>query len=288
MVVLSTVLASLLLIPQGNATEQLNQAFIKTPAQFQDAWNIGESDARKSKRPDLLSRMNSLRRDIGSIRTSGLGKHKTVSWVWCLAPEFYSYSEAYQAVAQYKSPQEMAPTRAIALPTSPIHFQDLGFYGFITLMPSFAGGHGRINRYANPNDLSDVRVVLKVGDRILQPIKQPGNMLQTKETALNSFAIPRYTYSTTTSSASGSAYGSGGYAYGSATGTSSTVSSYVEHNEQAYNWYQGQFSVDFKLLDSAGKPLITASDTEIELIVIYGNNERHAKFMLKDLERPLE
>jgi hypothetical protein len=113
-------------------------------------------------------------------------------------------------------------------------------------------------------------------------------MLQRKESSLNQFSIPQYQYSTTNSYASGSAYGSGGYVYGSASGTSTTVSSYVEHFEQGYSWYQGEFRVEFRLRDEDGVPLITPKDKEFELLVIYGDNERKAKFKLSDLEKAIK
>ncbi len=263
--------------PQG----ELHAAFIKKPGQLARAWKVGEEDAKKKANPE--TRLNRFRRGIGSIRTSVVAS-ETVSWVWFLPPEFYPYYEAYKGTKQYKGESEMAPIREKALPTKPVVIEGIHFYGFITLMPSFGAGYGRIDRHANPNDLADVRVVLKVGERILQPAAQPGNMLQRKESALNQFAIPQYQYSTTNSYASGSAYGSGGYVYGSASGRSTTVSSYVEHYEEGYKWYQGEFLVEFRLRDSDGKPLITPKDKEFELIVIYGNTERKAKFKLSELE----
>jgi hypothetical protein len=282
---LSTLLTSHILIQGLVGQPELHPAFIKKPDQLAAAWKIGEEDARKKANPD--SRLNKFRRGIGSIRTSVVAS-ETVSWVWLIAPEFYPYFQAYQGVKQYKGESEMAPLKEKALPTKPVVIEGIFFYGYITLMPSFGAGYGKIDRYADPNDLSDVRVVIKIGDRILQPVGQPGSMLQRKESSLNQFSIPQYQYSTTNSYASGSAYGSGGYVYGSASGTSTTVSSYVEHFEQGYSWYQGEFRVEFRLRDEDGVPLITPKDKEFELLVIYGDNERKAKFKLSDLEKAIK
>jgi hypothetical protein len=281
----TTLLVALSAFPYAPTQDEIHPAFLKTPEQFAAAWKIGEEDAKRRANPD--SRLNKFRRGIGSIRTSVVDS-ETVSWVYFIAPEFHPYIQAFQGVKQYKSEAEMAPIKVRALPTETVVFESMHFYGYITLMPSFGAGYGRIDRYADPNDLSDVRVVIKIGDRVLQPVKHPGNMLQRKRSSLNLFSIPRYQYSTTSSYASGSAYGSGGYVYGSASGTSTTVSSYVEHSEEGYSWYQGEFFVEFNLLDSDGIPLIASRDKEFELIVIYGNNERKAKYKLSELENAIK
>ena len=265
---------------------RLNPAFIKTPEQFTKVWAKGEKDSKK--KSNLNNTLNRMRRTIGTYRRSVLGDSEGTSFVYYIPPEILPYVDAFNSAHEYAPAEKVDELKAKAIPTSAQRFDTVYFYTTITLMPQFAGGYGRISRYANPDDLKDVKVVLRVGkNKILQPIGgHPGNLLQSSGSATSAYELPQYTYSKTNSSASGSAYGSGGYAYGTATGTSTTVTTYHEYHEEGYDWYHGEFFVGFKIIDKDGKPLITDKDKDMTLLVIYGNSERQAKYKLSDLMNP--
>jgi hypothetical protein len=219
--------------------------------------------------------LNRFRRGIGNIRVDRWGTQETVSWLWYIPPEAVAYFYGFQSKKQFWSDQEIQLKRSEVIPKETTTFGHLVVFGIITLMPSFGGAYGTIDRHANPADLADVRIVLKVGERIIQPLEQPGNLLQSEGTELNTVAIPRYEYSTATASV----YGSGGYANATVTSTRSYYTYYAE----GYKWYQGFFVAIFPLFDANGLPHITPSDKEIQFIVIYGANQRKATYKLGDL-----
>jgi hypothetical protein len=263
----------------------INPAFVKTPTQLTKVWDLGIKESKKQS--NLESRLKKTRKTIGTYRTSVLGASEGSSFVYYVPPELIVYFESYNAAREYAPADKVAELKRELIPERNQTIGTIYFYTSITLMPMFAGGYGRVSRHADPNDLKDVKVVLKVGDRILQPEGgHPGNLLQSSGSATNSFVIPRYQYSTTTSSASGSAYGSGGYAYGTAYGKSTTVTTYHEYREEGWSWYHGDFFVGFKIVGEDGKPLINEKDKEMTLLVIYGESEREAKYKLADLVEP--
>lgn len=277
----------------------IHPAFVKLPVHFTEAWNAGEQDAARKR--DMNSFLNKFRRGIGNISTA-FGS-QTVSFAWYIPPEYTAYYYGYEGKRLYKSEQEVNTSRQQSIPRTHLILDTVRFNGVITLWPSF-GFYGLITRYPDPNDLRDVRVVLKVGEKILQPVRQPGNLLQRQGQGVFNAFIPHF--QTNTSSTSGyysgnqMTYFSGVYRGSSFSGTSNSTSSgyfyssttntsyYVERIEQGFTWYQGFFSVEFKIFDDQGNPLITEKDKEMTLVVMYGGNERHAKFKLSDLINPLD
>lgn len=263
-----------LLITLSSAHADLHPAFVKEKSVLEAAWLRGVQDAPRKRTAD--DALNKFRKGIGKIRTAPLVE-ETVSWLYYFPPEVAAYYYGFTATKQYWSEEERAEVRKAVVPETGIYLQNLVFYGRIVLMPSFGGAYGSIDRHADPGDLAGVRIVLKVGDKIVQPIEQPGDLLQAEGTASNVVSVPRYDYET----ARVSAYGTGGYA----TANVSTVRHYTTYHEQRYNWYVGEFTAVFPLFDAEGNPHITAADKEIEVIVIYGPNERRAKYSLKDLTK---
>lgn len=280
----------------------IHPAFVKLPIHFSEAWKKGEQDAAQKR--DMLSFINKYRRGIGDISVGF--SSETVSFAWYTPPEWLAYYNGYEARRLYKSEEELKPLKQLSLPNTPLVFDTLHFFGVITLLPSFGWMYGEVTRIADPNDLSDVRVVLKVGDRIIQPVKQPGNLLQHQGQENYNIYVPRVQFNTSTttgyyigsnsysfsgsyydSSSWGRLWGSGSeFNSGTFSSTTTNTSYYVERVEQGYTWYQGFFFAEFKIVDEKGRPLITEKDKEMTLIVIYGKNERHAKFNLSDLMNP--
>ena len=268
----------------------IHPAFVKLPVHFTEAWKQGEKDVPKD--GDAFSFLNKYRRGIGDISVGFTSE--TVSFAWYLLPEWLAYYHGYEARRLYKSDEEIKDAKQISIPETPQIIDTISFVGVITLMPSF-DLYGNVTRTANPKDLSDVRVVLKVGDRIIQPIKQPDNLLQHQGREVYSIYVPRVQVNTSTTSgyysglSSWSSFWGAGSSSNFATfsGTTTETSYYIERVEKGYTWYSGVFRVEFKIIDANGKPLITENDKEMTLIVIYGKNERHAKFKLQDLVNPL-
>jgi len=264
--------------------DDLHPAFKKTPDVLQKAWDKGEADAPKLRDP--LGQMNKFRRGIGKIRTAPL-REETVSWVWLMPAETLNYFCGFDARKKYRAEDETAKLKEQLIPKTDVYQTSIELFGTISLYPSWGGRYGSISRYANPRDLKDVRIVLQVGDRIYQPVEQPGDLLAEHGTGASTFAMPHYDYSTARTTVNGSAYGSGGYAYGSATANTTIVRQYETLHEQGYDWYRGTFSAIFKLFDKDGNPILKKTDKEFTVIVVYGTNERKATFKLEDLEHPL-
>jgi len=264
----------------------IHYAFVKLPAHFSEAWRKGEEDAKKKRKPEEI--INRFRRGIGDIRT-GIFSTETVSFAWYFPPETSVYYYSYEAKRLYKSEDEIRLLRDAFLNNDLYIVDTIYFAGVITLMPSF-GLYGAVVRQADPDDLKNVRVVLKVGDRIYQPRKQPENILQYQGQESYSILIPQVQSTNTYRSGTFSFMdysGYGSFGFGSYGQTETATSFYVERVEGGYKWYQGYFQVAFDLFDKSGNPIITADDKEITLIVIYGNNERQAKYKLDDLFNPL-
>lgn len=266
---------------QSPPASDLHPAFVTTTEQLLKVWETGYKEA--SKKRDFMEALNKTRRGIGKIRTAPL-REETVSWLWCWDSKQLAYLQGFDAKKKYLSEEEVQKQKDLLQSPFITNPKTLDLYGILSIYPSFGRAYGAISRYANPNDLNDVRVVLQVGDRIYQPRAQPGRLEADSGRASNTVAIPQYDTSYTQSSASGSAYGSGGVVYGSATGTSTTVRTYTRYFNEGYDWYQGQFSVSFDLFDKDGTPRIRKTDKEFTVIVVYGANERKATYKLSDLE----
>lgn len=258
----------------------IHRAFVKSPSDFENAWKAGEEDAAKNRKWE--TRVDRFRRGIGQRQITVLAS-ETVSWCWLIPIEYIPYYNGWHARKQYWTDFEITEAKATLFPTRQIVVDELLVFGIINLLPSIGSMSGQISRHPDPRNLEDVRVIIKVGDRILRPREQPGNLLTGEKTAVNTFSIPRYTYSRTDVSGVSTSGGRTSTMSGTA-----TTSGYVnEYYEEGYKWYQGNFSVSFDLVNEKGEPLITADDDSFEVVVVYGNNERTAKYNLRDLEKPL-
>jgi hypothetical protein len=237
-------------------------------------WDLGFKEAAKKRDADFI--FGRLRRGIGSIQTSPLGGRETVSFLWLWHITDLAYLEGFEAKKKYLPEDQIADRKkVITHPDVTTNPDGLVVTGLITLMPSFGGARGRINRHADPSDFDDVRVVMKVGERVYQPVKQPGTLPQQARAGSNEISIPR----STTTVGTATATGPGGWA--TATGTATTY--YRENRRQGYSWYQGHFQAIFPLYDQDGKPTVRKDDKELTIIVIYGPNERKATYKLDEL-----
>jgi hypothetical protein len=248
---------------------------------FSKAWELGLADAEK-RRP-IDDRANRFRRGIGKIRTAPL-EEETVSWLYCVLPEWDAYVAGHTTRSKYLSAEESARLKDLAMPRQDYQMNKLAFFGWVSIWPSFGGAYGKIDRYADPRDLSDVRVVMKVGENIYQPDAHPGDIQKSSGSSLSSLAIPTYDTTTSRTTASGTAVGPGGAATVSGSSKTTTTTAYIVHRNEEYNWYQGAFAVDFALFNADGTPRILPHHKDIEIIVLYGPNERKAKFSLADLK----
>lgn len=109
-----------------------------------------------------------------------------------------------------------------------------------------------------------MRVVLQIGDKIYQPVEQPGDIIQRSGTANTEVRQVDTAY---------------GY------GRTNSQVNYVTYHNQGYDWYSGSFSASFSLFDDFGVPRITADAKEMTFIVVYGTNERKVTYKLADLAK---
>ncbi len=237
-------------------------------------WARGFSDADHHRHD--MPFLKNFQRGIGTIRTAPL-RHETVSWLLMSCPETVAYYSGFMCRKDYWGEQEKQSRLATLRRAVAGGRRSLSFYGTLNILPSFGGTHGRVDRSATPRDLKDVRVVLKVGDRIYQPFRQPGDLAYRSEVGTNTFAVPQSSQevtSTTVQAANGSEI---------ASGNSLTTNYYTVFATENFMKFTGQFSVAFDLFDTDGKPRITPTDREVEVIVVYGPSERHVKYDLDEL-----
>lgn len=274
-----------LLCAVAHEDEPVHPAFLVSKASVESVWKKGYEDGQKKR--DVRKALSLTQRQIDSFHTGPLYK-VGCAWSYLLHPRAQIYVSAHTAGKQYWSPADVDKAKADFDGYSDKEPRYIGFFVELNEMPQFAGAYATLSRRADPSNLSDVRAVLKVGDRIIQPKEQPGDLTVSKSDNINFFSIPTTTYVRGTTTATASAYGSGGYA--SATGYSSSsyaVTSYST-GSQKYSQYRGQFTVLFPLRDENGKPLIKPTDKEVELIVIKKSRELKATYKLADWSSALE
>ncbi len=147
----------------------------------------------------------------------------------------------------------------------------LFFYGEIHELPGFGGPYGRMDKPADIRDLMDVRVVLKVGEKIYQPLQHPGDLTISKGEGVNYFSFPVTTF---------------GKAETYVWGKGNVVTNYQEltfqREQENYIYYSGTFAVAFELYDKKGKPIITKKDKEFTVIVIQRSHEAKATYNLEE------
>lgn len=265
--------------------DPINSALLTAKAAVDVVWSKGYEDGQKKR--DIKKALGIAERAIDSYHVSTVSKDKC-SWAYLLHPRVIIYAEAHRAGSQYWSQDQIEKAKAEMGQFGDAEPKLLSFLVVLNEMPAFDGPYGRLTRFADPSNLTDVHCVLKVGGRIVQPISQPGDLSISKSDNLSIFTVPTTTYVRGSSTGSASAYGNGGYA--SATGTSYTSYAVTTYNEgaQPYSTYRGQFVALFPLRDQDGKATIRPEDKELELVVVKKSAELTAKYRLSDWLRALE
>lgn len=268
------------------AEEPLHAAFQITQASIDKIWEKGAKDGAAKR--DLSREINlKAQRQIDSYHVS-IARKEGCSWAWLLHPRTLIYAMAHKATAQYWSDSEKQKAKADMDQFSTNEMQVLGFYVLLNEMPSFNAAYGRLSRLANPDYLKDIRCVLKVGDRVIQPLEQPGDLTLAKSDQVGFFSYPVNTYVRGTSSSTASISGAGGYANISERSKSSYVVTSTAFGQESYSTYTGSCIVLFPLRDAEGKPNIGPKDKEITLLVIKSSAELTANYKLDDWMKAFE
>ena len=259
----------------NQAASELHPAVNPSAKDLEKLWQKGFDDAKSKKEP--WGFVNRLRKGIGSIRTGPLSSD-VVSFLWMITPEVIAYTEGFKARKGYWSDQEVRASREM-IAEIPNAKPVLTFFGQLSIQPSFGGLGARVDRVARPKDLEGVRIVVKVGDKIIQPRSQPGDLQPASGIGVNSY--DRTKLETTTTESRGTISGAGD-TY-SVSGRSTSNNYYTVRESESYRYYVGHFLAEFDLVSDQGQPLVPTSEKELEVIVVYGANERKAKFRLSDL-----
>lgn len=263
----------------------VSPALLISRASFEAIWAQAIEDGRK--RRDPRKGFSKAERVIDRYRVSITAK-EPCSWATFVHPRLLIRWTAYQAGSQYWADEQIAQAKQDMMQLVDVDPKAVVFFVELREMPSFAGGYGRLNRYANPSNLTDVRCVLKVGDRIIQPATQPGDLTLSRSDNLNIFSTPQNTYVSGRSSAYATVYGPGGTATGTAQSNSSYVIQSWSTGEENYSTYRGQFVASFPLRDEKGQANIGPNDKEIKLLIIKKSAELTATYKLGDWLKALE
>jgi len=256
-----------------NPDKTLNPAFLKSAEQIKSAWEAGEKAAPRDRNPQ--SAWGKSAKGIGKIRTGVIGE-ATVSWAYFLSPELLAYTNGFFARKKYWDDKERSRALDSLLSVAATVPKRMAIRITLSLQPSFGKG-GKITRRANPDDLRDVRCVVQVGDKIIQPQEKPGDLTAATSELKNDFESPESANTRT------SVYVNGAY-----TGSVSTSSTYIVQRTENYEVYNAAFTSYFPLFDVDGTPRITDKDKEFTVIVVYGSNERKATFPLTLVANPLK
>jgi len=265
-----------ILSPEEN---EINQCFSLTTDSIESVWARGFEDGTKRKNIDKT--LSFMKRQIDSFHISMVEK-QGCSWAYFLHPKALIYTRAFTAGSQYWPQEEIDREKKSLLQFAESELKFIAFYVELSEMPSFAAPYGELSRYADSSNLKDIRCVLKVGDRILQPKEQPGDLTVSTNSNVSIYSIPTTTYVDTKSQFSGSAYGSAGYVNASGYGATSYRVTSTTFGEEPYSTYHGQFIVLFPLRDASNNPTIKPSDKQVELIVIKKSSQLTAKYALGD------
>jgi len=104
---------------------------------------------------------------------------------------------------------------------------------------------------------------MKIGDKIYQPRAQPGTLTPDSGSGSSLTVIP------------GTVYDSNGNA----------AFTYQQYASEGFSYYIATFVGLFDLYETDGTPRITSQTKDFSFRVIYGANDREAKFTLAELEK---
>lgn len=247
--------------------EDLHPALRITQPELEQLWDRGYKDAEK--KPDPKGYLKPIHRELESIRGRG-----AVSWAWLMNPEMLTYMDGFYARKQYLPEDEKASNRTKSIESGPGQ-RTLRFSGLLSAYPAFGRG-GTVSRMAKTSDLENVRVVLKIGERIYQPTRQPGKLQAQLGRATNIVEVTDF--STAYIPGEKNRYGK------QEKGTTATVTT-TSNLSEGYAFYEAQFQAEFDLFERDGTPRIGTKEKEFTLIVIYGEKEKRAIYKLADLAK---
>ena len=266
--------------------DALHPAFTLSKESVEAVWSKGWQEGQK--KHDLKSAIGKFQRQIDSYHTSPSRK-EACAWALLLHPRLQIFAKANQAALQYWPDPDVKKAKEEMSVFAGSEQQYLGFYITINEMPSFAGRYSTISRQADPENLKDVRCVLKVGDRILQPERQPGDLTASKSDQVSYYTVPSTVYVEGKTKSSGTVNGPGNFwltANGSST-SSYTITSF-NTGSQPYSTYHSDFIVLFSTRDKDGKALITPQDKDLEIKVVKKSGEIKTVFRLDEWAKAFE
>lgn len=268
------------------ADEPVHPAFTLSTSAFESVWTKGWQEGQKKR--NTKSAIAKFERQIDSYHVSPARK-SPCSWALLLHPKLQIFAKANQAALQYWPEAEVQKAKDEMKVFADSEQQYLGFYITINEMPSFAGAYSTMSRKADPDNLKDVRCVLKVGDKIIQPLKQPGDLTASRSDQISYYSIPSTVYVNGKTNSSATANGSNG-SWATATGSSTSSYSVTSYNtgSQPYSSYHSEFIVLFPLRDKDGKPLVTPQDKDLEIKVIKKSGENKTTFRLDEWAKAFE
>lgn len=231
----------------------------------------GLANAQSSR--DNSQVMQRFRKGIGGVTKNAFGTKDTVSFLWAYTYDAYAFNWGFQSRKKYFAKDKITNIRENIRYGAPKadHFL---VAGHLTLLPSRRGFYGQLSRMANPKDLEDVRVVMKVGDEIYEPDHQPGYALTQSGSGTNEFSTPQHQQTQSNATVN--------TPNGTASVNVTSTTTYTITHAQNFQWYAGDFTMQFSYFNKDNTPRIHPSDKEVTFIVIYGANERKAVYRLED------
>lgn len=263
----------------------LHPSFVVSQSSFDHIWTRAVEDGKKRRDPN--KGFNLARKVIDTYHTGPIGKDDC-AWAYLIHPKLLIRFTGYQASSQYWPQQEVDQAKQALTQLVGKQPSYIEFLVDISEMPSFQGAYGTLSRHANPDNLKDIRCVLKVGDRILQPTSQPGDITVSRRDSINFFLYPQTTFVRGSTSSTTTFVGSGGFGAASTSAATSYQVTTYGAGEEAFSVYSGQFIVRFPLIDSDGVPTVKDSDKEMQLLVVKRSAELKASYKLADWISALE
>lgn len=261
-------------------------SFLKiSDSSFDQIWDKGLFDGVKRK-TDPNTQKLSLR--IIDRYWISLAEKAPCSWARFLHPRLLIRQISWDAGSQYWTDDEANQAKGNLRSRAKEEPKYLAFSIILNEMPSFYAAYGALSRHADPKNLTDVRCVLKVGDKVIQPSSQPGDLTVTRTDSVNEFTRPSMAYITGELRGNSTRTGNEGYLY---TRSNTKVSYIVESmtsGSERYSTYKGEFIVLFPLRNDKGDLNILESDKEIKLLVIKKSAELSATYKLSDWVRAFE
>lgn len=249
--------------------QNLNPALLPTPGSIEKCWALGEDAAAKKK--TLQEIPVPFTKNFGN--TKNAPRHvRYASEVSVETPEWVAFVLGWNMRRQYLPEADIAKEKEGVLKLASEERKSLSFSGMLTAWPQ-TDRRGNISLRAEPDDLANVRIVLKVGEKIYQPVSQPGTLAYKADTGVNRTRESHSSGSVVTATGPGGTY------------TGSATNYYTIGREERYEYYRGHFAVDFDLFNADGTARIGPGDKAFSLILVYGRSEDQVTFDLAALDK---